>query len=78
MAMKISKKTSVKDFTELRHLPRGKSGWSAALACLAYGTRMDVEKKPPDLNAWAARHGLAASERYRELGEEASKGDPGG
>jgi len=58
-------------FSDLRYLPRERCGWDATLAALAYGIRAQLERRLPDLNAWAAQHGNAASGRYQELGPEA-------
>jgi hypothetical protein len=58
-------------FRDLEFLPRGRSSWDCTLACLAYGMRMDMPGVPPDLNAWATRHGVAASESYAKLGQSA-------
>jgi hypothetical protein len=58
-------------YADLEWLPHGRAGWDFTLACLAYGLRMDIEGRPPDLNAWAARHGVPASGRWTELGPDA-------
>jgi hypothetical protein len=52
-------------------VPHGRTGWDFTLACLAYGMRLEIERRPPDLNAWAARHGAPAAGRYAELGDDA-------
>lgn len=41
------------------------------LAASAYGVRMDIERASPDLNEWAARHGVPTSGRYAELEDHA-------
>ncbi len=56
----------------LEFLPRGRFAWDCTLACLAYGMRMDTPGTPPDLNAWAARHGVAPSRSYEQLGDRAA------
>ncbi len=71
MAWKRNKKLVREGFRDLEHLPPGRSEWDATLACLAFGMRMDIERRPPDLNAWAARHGVPGSGRYEEFGPDA-------
>ena len=71
MAWKVNKKLVAQGFRDLKYLPRGRCGWDSTLAALAYGVRIALQAQPPDLNAWAARHGVAASERYRRLGRNA-------
>ena len=58
-------------FRDLEYLPRETSGWDMTLSALAYGARMDIEGVQPDLNAWAARHGLPGSARFEGMGEGA-------
>jgi len=58
-------------FRDLEYLPRETSGWDMTLASLAYGARLDIAGVQPDLNAWAARHGLPGSARFEEMGEGA-------
>jgi len=58
-------------FADLEYLPKGRTEWDFTLASLAYGVRRDIARRPPDLNAWAARHGIPASARYQELGASA-------
>jgi len=58
-------------YADLEWVPHGRTGWDFTLACLAYGMRMDIERRPPDLNAWAARHGVPAAGRCAELGGDA-------
>ena len=70
-AWRTNKKAISQGLRDLKYLPRGRCGWDASLGALAYGVRMDVERRAPDLNAWAARHGVAASKRYVELGPNA-------
>ncbi|HUU21473.1 MAG TPA: hypothetical protein VM389_02970 [Phycisphaerae bacterium] len=56
-------------FRDLEYLPRGRSGWNATLAAYAYWARRQLAG-PPDLNLWAAMHGVAASARYEQLGQD--------
>jgi len=58
-------------FADLEYLPKGRAGWDFTLASLAYGVRRHIARRLPDLNAWAARHGIPASARYQELGANA-------
>ncbi len=58
-------------YSDLAYLPRDRHGWDCTLAAVAYGCRRLIEAGPPDLAAWAARHGLPASERYHGLGPHA-------
>jgi hypothetical protein len=55
-------------FRDLEYLPRETYGWDMTLAALAYGVRMDIGGVQPDLNAWAARHGVPGSVRYDGMG----------
>lgn len=71
MAWKPNRKLVAEGFRDLEHVPRERAGWDATLSCLAYGMRMDIERGTPDLNEWAARHGVPASGRYEELGRNA-------
>lgn len=71
MPWKPNKRLVAQGFHDLMYLPRARSGWDSTLAALAYGMRLDLDDAPPDLNAWAARHGAAASQRYRQLGADA-------
>jgi len=59
------------DFPDLQYLPKARCGWDCTLASLAFGVRRDILGGSPDLSAWAARHGVAASARYQELGPDA-------
>ena len=56
---------------DLQYLPRQRCGWDCTLASLAYAARTVIEGARPDLAAWAARHGVSASARYRELESDA-------
>ena len=49
----------------------GRSAWDCTLASLAYGMRMDIPGAWPDLDAWAARHGVEGSKSYQTLGASA-------
>jgi hypothetical protein len=71
MPWKKNKKLRARGFRDLEYLPRERSGWDCTLASYAYGVRMAVERRPPDLSAWAARHALPAGARCAELGEQA-------
>jgi len=66
-----NKRLVAEGFSDLAYLPKGRSGWDFTLASLAYGVRRDIARRAPDLNAWAARHGVPASARYQELGANA-------
>jgi hypothetical protein len=56
---------------DLEYVPTDRHGWDCTLAALAYGARREIERRPPDLNAWAARHGAPASARYEAIGPDA-------
>ena len=60
---------------DLEYLPKRQSDWNATLAALAYSARWlacEARLGPtPDLNLWAAIHGLPASGRYEDLGRDA-------
>jgi len=60
---------------DLEYLPKRQTDWNATLAALAYSARRlayDVGLgPPPDLNLWAAMHGLPGSGRYEDLGRDA-------
>jgi len=71
MPWKRNKSDLAHTFPDLRFLPHGRSAWDCTLSCLAYGMRMDMPGVPPNLNVWATRHGVAASESYAELGQSA-------
>ena len=71
MAWQVNRKTIAAGFADLKYLPPTRGGWDATLACLAYGARMAIQRRCPDLNAWAARHGATPSGRYEELGDAA-------
>ena len=71
MPWKKNRKLLAEGYRDLAYLPRGRSAWDATLSSLAYGVRMELDKRPPDLSAWAARHGLPASALYEELGPRA-------
>jgi len=71
MPWKRSKSDLAHDFPDLAFVPRGKSAWDCTLAGLAYGVRMDIPQALPDLNAWAARHGIPGSKLYETLGDAA-------
>ncbi len=71
MAWKKNRKLASQGFGDLQYLPKERCGWDCTLASLAYGVRRQVDRRPPDLNAWAARHGLPASARYEQVGPNA-------
>ncbi len=71
MSWKPNKKLVEEGFKDLKYVPRERAGWDATLACEAYRARMEIDRRSPDLGAWAARHGLPASGRCAELGEGA-------
>jgi hypothetical protein len=58
-------------FADLEYLPHGRSAWDSTLSSLAYGARLRSGCGAPDLNRWAARHGLPASGAYSRLGDTA-------
>ncbi len=62
---------TIDDLKDLKYVPKGRQEWDCTLAALAYEARRDIERRPPDLNAWAARHGVPLSARYAALGEAA-------
>ena len=70
MSWKANKRVA-RDFPDLLYLPKERCGWDCTLASLAYGVRRSILNASPDLGAWAARHGLPASARYQELGDDA-------
>ncbi|MDP6117842.1 MAG: hypothetical protein QF437_31740 [Planctomycetota bacterium] len=72
MSWKKNKKLVSQGFRDLQFLPKERSGWDATLASLAYGLRRHIAGSAPDLGDWAARHGVPASRKYRELGETRS------
>ena len=53
MPWKANKKLVSQGLGDLEYLPRERCGWDNTLACLAFGMRMDIERRTPDLNAWA-------------------------
>ena len=55
MPWKENKKLVSAGFRGLKYVPRERCGWDMTLSSLAYGMRMDIEGRQPDLNAWAAR-----------------------
>jgi hypothetical protein len=59
-------------FRDLAYVPRDRTGWDMTLASLAFGVRRVIERHPPDLNGWAARHGASGSRRFEELGRDAT------
>jgi hypothetical protein len=61
MPWKRNKSDLARDFPDFEFVPRGRSAWDCTLACLAYGMRMNMPGASLDLNAWATRHGVAAS-----------------
>lgn len=71
MTWRRNKGALAHEFRDLEFVPPGRSAWDCTLSCLAYGIRMDISGRPPDLNSWAARHGLAPSKSYAELGDRA-------
>jgi hypothetical protein len=71
MPWQRNKRLMAEGFRDLQYLPRDRCGWDMTLASLAFNARLTVERRPPDLAAWAARHGLPASGRYVALGPDA-------
>jgi hypothetical protein len=71
MAWKKNRTVIAEGFRDLEYMPRGRAEWDFTLASLAYSVRRVVDRKAPDLNAWAARHGVASSARYGRLGGDA-------
>ena len=71
MARKGNRRLVERGYRGLEHVPRERSAWDCTLAALAMGMRMDVSRERPDLGAWAARHGVAASARCAGLGRSA-------
>jgi hypothetical protein len=68
---KRNKAAAREGFADLEYVPRARCGWDCTLASLAFSARRALGNTEPDLNAWAARHGLPASARYAELGKGA-------
>lgn len=71
MAWRRNRQLVSEGFRDLQYLPREKCGWDCTLASLAYSMRRALERRSPDLNAWAARHGAPGSGRYQDLGGDA-------
>jgi len=71
MPWKTNKRLISQGFPDLQYVPKERCGWDCTLASLAYAARMPMDGRWPDLTAWAARHGLRTSARYRELGDDA-------
>ncbi len=71
MAWKKRKQLIKEGFRDLEYLPRGPHRWHSTLAALAYGGQPTIGRRPPDLNAWAARHCTSPSARYDALGARA-------
>ena len=71
MGWKPNRKIVAEGFPDLKYLPKARCEWDWTLASLAFGLRRAIVDGPPDLSAWAARHGLPASARYQELGDAA-------
>ena len=71
MPWKKNKSLLAQKYPDLEYLPQGRSSWDYTLSCLAYGMRMDISRAVPDLNAWAARHGVPPGKLYAELGKNA-------
>jgi hypothetical protein len=71
MPWKKNKKGLARTYPDLEYLPRARCGWDATLAALAFSWRRRLAEAPPDLAAWAARHGVPASQRYLDLGSDA-------
>ncbi len=71
MPWKRNKTAMAQGFPDLEFLPHGRAAWDCTLSAMAYGSRMDLTGRSPDLNAWATRHGLPACRPYSEFGESA-------
>jgi hypothetical protein len=71
MGWKVNKKLVDEGYVDLKYLPKERCGWDMTLATLVYGIRMELENRSPDLNVWAASHGVSPSRRYVELGSDA-------
>lgn len=71
MPWKRNKSDLAQEFPDLEFVPHGRSAWDCTLCCLAYGMRMEIQGASPNLNMWAARHGVPASESYARLGDSA-------
>jgi len=56
---------------DLRYVPRERCGWDCTLAALAFAARATIGDAQPDLAEWAARHGLPAGARPRDIGPSA-------
>lgn len=71
MPWKKNKRLIEDGFADLAYVPRAKCGWDCTLAAAAYAVRRALDRRGPDLAAWAARHALPASRRYIDLGPDA-------
>jgi len=71
MGWRKNKRLTLQGFRDLEYLPKERCGWDCTLASLAYGARQIIDHRPADLSAWAARHGVPASGRYQDLGDDA-------
>jgi hypothetical protein len=71
VAWKANKRLVKEGFPDLEYLPRERTGWNATLTSLAFAVRRDIGRAPPDLGAWAARHGVAPSGRWAAVGPDA-------
>lgn len=58
-------------YHDLAYLPRERCGWDCTLASLAFALRREIQHGRIDLNAWATRHAVSASQRYAHLGASA-------
>lgn len=71
MRRHTSRKALEHAYPDLWEAPPGRSAWDCTLAALAYGMRIDLPGATPDLNRWAAHHGVPASARFADLGDDA-------
>ena len=72
MPWKKNKRLAAQGLKGLAYLPKERTGWDGTLAALAFDARRKITGDEPDLNAWAARHGLAGGKRYVDLGDRAA------
>jgi hypothetical protein len=71
MAWRKNRRLADGGLKDLEYVPRDRHGWDCTLACLAYGARREIERRAPNLNAWATRHGAPPSARYEAIGPTA-------
>ena len=71
MTWRKNRRLAAGGLKDLEYVPADRHAWDCTLAALAFGVRREIERRPPDLNAWAVRHGAPASARYEAIGRDA-------